>query len=71
MDVITFLENQQTTSGLSILLHGIISLPDVTSYDKYWCNKANDFMVMSHSIKMKEIDLYFLQKNYTTQIHVY
>ena len=24
-----------TTSSLSILLHGIISLPDATSYDKY------------------------------------
>ena len=23
-----------TTSGLSILLHGVISLPDATSYDK-------------------------------------
>ena len=29
MDVITFSEN----SGLSNLLHGAISLPDVTSYD--------------------------------------
>ena len=29
-----FRENLQTTSGLSILLHGIISLPDATSYDK-------------------------------------
>ena len=24
-----------TTSGLQILLHGVISLPDATSYDKY------------------------------------
>ena len=29
MDVITFPENLLTTSGLSILLHGVISLPDV------------------------------------------
>ena len=28
MDVITFPENLLTTSGLSILLHGVISLPD-------------------------------------------
>ena len=28
MDVITFLENMLNTSGLSILLHGVISLPD-------------------------------------------
>ena len=26
--------NMETTSGLSILLHGVISLPDGTSYDK-------------------------------------
>ena len=31
MDVITFPENLLTTSGLSILLHGVISLPDGTS----------------------------------------
>ena len=29
MDVITFPENLYTTSGLSILLHGVISLLDV------------------------------------------
>ena len=34
MDVITVPENLQTTSGLSILLHGVISLPDVILYDK-------------------------------------
>ena len=33
MDVITFPKNLQTTSGLLILLHGIISLPEATSYD--------------------------------------
>ena len=33
MDVITFPENLQTTNGLSILLHGVISLPDAMSYD--------------------------------------
>ena len=26
--------NLKTTGGLSILLHGVISLPDVTSFDK-------------------------------------
>ena len=35
MDVITFPVNLKTTSGLSILLHSVISLPDATSYDKY------------------------------------
>ena len=34
MDVIKFPENLQTTNALSILLHGVISLPDTTSYDK-------------------------------------
>ena len=34
MDVIKFPENLQTTSGLSILLHGVISLKDAKSYDK-------------------------------------
>ena len=33
MDVISFPENLKTTSGLSILLHGVISLPDAKSYD--------------------------------------
>ena len=32
MDVITFPENLLTTSGLSILLHGVISLPDTMSF---------------------------------------
>ena len=34
MDIITFPKNRLTTSGLSIWMHGIISLPDATSYDK-------------------------------------
>ena len=33
MDVITFPENLSSTSGLPILLHGVISLPDATSND--------------------------------------
>ena len=40
MDIITFPDNLSTTSGLSILLHDFISLPDVTSYDKYIYNDA-------------------------------
>ena len=34
MDVITFPKNLLNTSGLSILLRGVISLPDTKSYDK-------------------------------------
>ena len=34
MDIITFPVNLKTTSCLSILLHGFISVPDTTSYDK-------------------------------------
>ena len=33
MDVITFPENLYTISGLSILLHGVITLPELTPYD--------------------------------------
>ena len=33
MDIITFPENLKTTSGLLILLHGVIALPEVTSCD--------------------------------------
>ena len=33
MDVIKFLVNLLTISGLSILLHGVISLSDATSYN--------------------------------------
>ena len=33
MDIITFPENLSTTSGLSILRHGVISLPGGMSYD--------------------------------------
>ena len=42
MDIITFQENLQTTSGLSILFNGVISLPDATSYDK--CNLIRLFL---------------------------
>ena len=35
MDVIRFRVNREITSGLSILLHGIISLPAARSYDSY------------------------------------
>ena len=34
MDVVTFSENLLTTSDISILLRGIISLPGAMSYDK-------------------------------------
>ena len=27
-------QNMSTTSGLSIIMHGVILLPDMTSYDK-------------------------------------
>ena len=40
MDLITFHKNLQTTSGLSILLHGFISLTDATSYDKATYKKS-------------------------------
>ena len=34
----------KTTSGLSILLHGVISLPDATSYDKKYFSIINSYL---------------------------
>ena len=34
MDVITLPENLKTTCGLSILLYGVISLPEAMSYER-------------------------------------
>ena len=34
MGDIMFPEKRLTTSGLQMLLHGVITLPDATSYDK-------------------------------------
>ena len=39
MDVIKFPEKLQTTSDLSILLHGIISLPDGKADDTTCCRQ--------------------------------
>ena len=36
MDVYTFPVILQTTNGLSILMQGVISLQDATSYDKMY-----------------------------------
>ena len=35
MDLIPVLQNLETTSGLLILLHGVISLPDATSCENF------------------------------------
>ena len=40
MDVIPFPENLSTTSGLSILMHEVISLQDAMSWDK-WRNSTH------------------------------
>ena len=52
MDVIAFPENLETTCGLSILLPGVISHPDATSYDN---NKylSLAFFVLSENDKVK------------------
>ena len=47
MDVITFSVNQYTTSGLQILLHSVISLPDATSCDK---SKYNHTLTIRQSM---------------------
>ena len=41
MDVSTVPENMLTTSGLSILMHGVISIPDATSCNKNVHGKSN------------------------------
>ena len=48
MDVITFPVNLLTTSGLSILLHGVISLTDATSYHKYTSCIDKGFFMHNH-----------------------
>ena len=53
VDVITFPENLQTTSGLSILLHGAISLPDARSYvNKGADAQAGLHLCCSHATKL-------------------
>ena len=49
MDVMTFPVNLETTSDLSILLHGVISLPDATSYDKF-LYRIYLFILLSQSV---------------------
>ena len=38
-------ENLKTTSGLSILLHGVISLPDERLYDKQEFDSSRNILV--------------------------
>ena len=54
MDVITFPENRQTTSGLQILLHGVISLQDATSNDKRY--KKTCFLMLSEELLCFEME---------------
>ena len=48
MDVITFPENRSTTSGLQILLHGVISLPDAASYDTFKVKRLDYQLKVQH-----------------------
>ena len=54
MDVITFPVNLYTTSGVSILLHGVISLSDATSYDKacFMFNSHENKICPGHMLKI-------------------
>ena len=54
MDVITFPVNLLITSGLSILLHGVISLPDATSYVKVLLNRKQRNSSTSRLLDKKE-----------------
>ena len=42
--------NLLTTSGLSILMHGVISLSDATSYDKEYCFNLLLCVLVSHAV---------------------
>ena len=48
MDVITFPENRSTTSGVQILLHGVISLPDATSYDNNYYRIVDYYSIFDY-----------------------
>ena len=64
MDVITFPENRLTTSGLQILLHGVISLTDATSYDKrYIINR------IIHCVFIYLIELRFIHEYVYDSVH--
>ena len=70
MGVITFPVNLLTTSGLSILLHGVISLPDATSCDKltvyFQLSGGNSLKIFSLAIQFTKSDCN--QANYSTTI---
>ena len=55
MDVITFPVNLLTAGGLSILLHGVISLPDATSYDKNQYQTKRIYQMIVRQIRYKDI----------------
>ena len=48
MDIITLSTNLNTTSGLSIVLHGVISLPDLISCDKDYLHRDNNIIALSY-----------------------
>ena len=63
MDGITFPENLYTTSGLSILLYGVISPPDATSYDKIFfsCFSIKTYVVCAQKNRLNETVLLSIQ----------
>ena len=70
MDVITFPVNLLTTSGLSILLHGVISLPDATSYDNvcYWSVQYSIISLNGYTCVVQ--DLFFSEDQTTLTLLV-
>ena len=66
--------NLYTTNGLSILMHGIISLPDVTSYDKelYLKSIGKGFFVMQgNNINVSYSDIECMLNENEIQISTY
>ena len=67
MDVITFPENLLNASGLSILLHGLISLPDTTSYDNKYIF-GDDLIKISYFCTFSVV-MHTYAKNYFTNVY--
>ena len=65
MDIIMFPVNLRSTSGLSILLHDVISLTDATSYDKS-ANCMGDIFKISQILNFRNsffLNLHDANKN--------
>ena len=49
-------------SGLSILMHGVISLPDATSYDNLQCGPYGYFLHLAHRCSNSTLNMLICKK---------